>query len=98
MARLALVTDRKSGPVAMVDMPGALAVGDDVEVPDDLVLTEPGWTLFSFDLANAVANMIVPVICPIPSSNNGIPKNVFSICNLIKNNGTIGSSIANDPS
>ncbi len=55
MARLALVTDRKSDPIMMVDMPGALAVGDFVEVPDDLVLTQPGWTLFSFDLANDVA-------------------------------------------
>jgi hypothetical protein len=51
MASLADVTGRPDGPVFIGNMVAALQAGAPVTAPNDLVLSEPGWTLFSFDLS-----------------------------------------------
>ncbi|WP_431297524.1 hypothetical protein [Tabrizicola sp. BL-A-41-H6] len=55
MARAFTVTGRQDGQVFMPDMVGALQLGAAVDVSPEVVLTEPGWTLFSFDLAASEA-------------------------------------------
>ncbi len=55
MTTLATITSRQEGPVFMADMVQAFRCDVDVAAQPDLVLTEPGWALFSFDLANDVA-------------------------------------------
>lgn len=50
MASLANVTNRPDGPVFIGNMVAALQTGAPLNAPNDLVLTTPGWTLFSFDL------------------------------------------------
>jgi hypothetical protein len=51
MAVQAEITWRPGGNVFMGNMVAALQTGPFSPCPDDLVLTEPGWTLFSIDVA-----------------------------------------------
>ncbi|WP_309663377.1 hypothetical protein [Tabrizicola sp.] len=51
MAVIAEVTGRPDGQVFMGNMAAALQTGGFATSSDDLVLTEPGWTLFSIDFA-----------------------------------------------
>lgn len=63
MARAATVTGRHDGQVFMSDMVGALQLGAAVDVSPEVVLTEPGWTLFSFDLAASEAVFVDVGLC-----------------------------------
>lgn len=49
MGQVAKVIARRDGPVFMGAMLAALQVSDPASAPDDLVLIEPGWTLFTLD-------------------------------------------------
>ncbi len=55
MGRLASVTGRGGDRVFMGDMVANLTVGRFADAPDGLVLTEPGWTLFSLDFETSEA-------------------------------------------
>jgi hypothetical protein len=60
MGRIADVKARQDGPILPFEMASTLLIADDRPAPDDLPLTQPGWTAFDLDFARQEAIFFKP--------------------------------------
>jgi hypothetical protein len=60
MGRIGDVQARQDGPILPFETASTLVVADDRPAPDDLPLTQPGWTVFDLDFGSQEAVFFKP--------------------------------------